>query len=152
MFVVKIFSWGRRTTKIKRTKTKRTNICVQYTRHVFNYRGLPHTMKISLHENSTSKKIDTKFSQITVYCTKHAVQASSGPGNKYQGLQHPMYFRKFQTILHGSFFPPTHPLLSYAFMQSKRSTYRRITICVCVHVPYSGNLQRVKTFILNKSF
>ena len=41
MFVVKIFSWGRQTTKIKQT-----NICVQYTLHVFSYCGFPQTMKI----------------------------------------------------------------------------------------------------------
>ena len=40
MFVVKIFSWGRRTTKIKRT-----NICAQYTLCVFNYCKLPQPQK-----------------------------------------------------------------------------------------------------------
>ena len=48
-FVVKILSWGRRTTKIKRM-----NICVQYTLRVFNYCGLPRTTKnilTRIHEN-----------------------------------------------------------------------------------------------------
>ena len=45
MFVVKIFSWGRRTTKIIHT-----TIYVRYTLCVFNYRGLPPTTKIFQHE------------------------------------------------------------------------------------------------------
>ena len=57
MFVVKIFSWGRRTTKIRRT-----NICVQYTLHVFNYRGLPRTTKIFKHENFMHENSSHKIS------------------------------------------------------------------------------------------
>ena len=52
MFVVKIFSWGRRTMEIKRT-----NIFLQDTLRVLNYRGFARTMKISLHENLAHENI-----------------------------------------------------------------------------------------------